>query len=426
MPREQLEQWEYGTTAVYGPLTKTVEDAALVLDQVVGASELDPTSLPHPGLSYLDKVREPLPAGLRIGFSPDLGYAVVQSDVAAAVEDATRVFARLGHRVEPHRGRSARGGPAWGLLGAFLHGARSSTRISTGREQLLGRGLMAGIELARSEMTPARFGELAALRAAIGRWCAAIFDRYDLLLTPTVPFDPYPAPGPYPTEIEGPAPAVVERRLVHDPVQPVVASGGDGAHRPLAPRPADGHADRRPAPPRRSRPAGGARLRARAAVASALASCGTRRSMTVREENDRWDRHESQRRLPPAGADAVWDLVRDFGGVQRWNPTLSSSEVDRPGVGGVRTLKMGEVTIRERLEKLDEAARTMSYSIVEAPLPVSNYLATVELSALGPKRTQIVWSSTFEPGGMSDEQLKALFEGVYQQAIEGMRRALLG
>ena len=126
------------------------------------------------------------------------------------------------------------------------------------------------------------------------------------------------------------------------------------------------------------------------------------------------------------GVDAVWDLVRDFGGVQRWNPTLSSSEIDRPGVGGVRTLKMGEVTIRERLEKLDEAAKTMTYSIVEAPLPVRNYLATVELSALGPQRTQVVWSSTFEPGGMTDEQLKALFEGVYQQAIEGMRRALLG
>ena len=42
VPREHDDQWEYGATAVYGPLTKTVGDAALVLDQVVGTSELDP------------------------------------------------------------------------------------------------------------------------------------------------------------------------------------------------------------------------------------------------------------------------------------------------------------------------------------------------------------------------------------------------
>ena len=202
VPREQLDHWEYGTTAVYGPLTRTVEDGAFVLDQVVGASELDPTSLPHPGFSYLERVREPLAPGLRIGFSPDLGYAVVQSDVAAAVEEATRVFGELGHRVEPVTGGPPEAGRTWGLLGAFLMGAHLEPHLA-GREHLLGRGLMAGVEMARREMTPARFGELAALRAGITRWCASVFDRYDLLLTPTVPFDPYPAPGPYPTETEG-------------------------------------------------------------------------------------------------------------------------------------------------------------------------------------------------------------------------------
>jgi aspartyl-tRNA(Asn)/glutamyl-tRNA(Gln) amidotransferase subunit A len=205
VPREQLEHWEYGTTAVYGPLTKTVEEAALFLDQVVGASELDPTSLPHPGISYRAKLREALPSGLRIAVSPDLGYAVVQSDVAAAFEDATRVFANIGHRVERIAGGPPEPGRAWALLGSYFMAAELEAHLG-GREHLLGRGLMAGVELARSEMTPARFGELAALRAAIGRWSAALFDQHDLLLTPTVPFDPYPAPGPYPSEVE-------ERRL---------------------------------------------------------------------------------------------------------------------------------------------------------------------------------------------------------------------
>src|SRR5262249_23343293 len=101
IPREpEGHQWEYGTTAVYGPLTKTVADAALFMDQVAGASSLDPYSLPHPGYSYMQRLSEK-PGVLRIGFSPDLGYAVVQSDVAAAVEDAVQVFLRLGPRLAP-------------------------------------------------------------------------------------------------------------------------------------------------------------------------------------------------------------------------------------------------------------------------------------------------------------------------------------
>ena len=100
MPRGPFTQWEYGDTSVYGPLTKTVEDAALVLDQVVGPSPHDPISLPHPGLSYVEALREALPTDLVVGWSPDLGYAVVQADVAAAVEDGLRFFERRGHRIE--------------------------------------------------------------------------------------------------------------------------------------------------------------------------------------------------------------------------------------------------------------------------------------------------------------------------------------
>ena len=200
--REQLQHWDYGATAVYGPLTRTVEDAALVLDQVVGISELDPTSLPRPDYSYLARVREEVPRGLRIGFSPDLGYGVVQSDVAAAVEEAVGVFGGLGHTIERVDGGPPEAGRTWGLLGAFLLGANLDRHLA-GSEEKLGRGLMSGVELARREMNASHFGALAALRADIVRWCASVFDRYDLLLTPTVPFDPYAAPGPYPQEVEG-------------------------------------------------------------------------------------------------------------------------------------------------------------------------------------------------------------------------------
>jgi Asp-tRNA(Asn)/Glu-tRNA(Gln) amidotransferase A subunit family amidase len=200
IPREPEDLWEYGATAVYGPITKTVADAALFLDQVVGASARDPYSLPHPQLSYAATL-DALPSGLRIGFSPDLGYAVVQSDVAAAIEDGVRVFERLGHAVVGIAGGPPEPGRAWGLLGAFLLGSRLRDALP-GREDLVGRGLLSGFRMTES-MSQAQWAALGKLRVELNAWCADVFERCDLLVTPTVPFDPYPAPGPYPTEVEG-------------------------------------------------------------------------------------------------------------------------------------------------------------------------------------------------------------------------------
>ncbi len=200
VPRAHDEHWEYGDTAVDGPLTRTVADAALMLDQVVGVSARDPNSLPHPGYSYVARLAEAVPA-LRVGFSPDLGYAIVQSDVAAAVEDAVGVFARLGHRVMRIEGGPPEMGQSWGMLGAFLAAAHLHDHLP-GKEDLIGRGFLAGIRTG-SQMNPATWANQARLRAQLNAWCEDVFSRVDVLITPTVPFDPFPAGGPYPTETEG-------------------------------------------------------------------------------------------------------------------------------------------------------------------------------------------------------------------------------
>jgi len=200
VPRGPLEHWDFGDTAVYGPLTKTVGDAALLLDLTAGPSPWDPNSLPAPGLSYAAALEEELPE-LRIGFSPDLGYAVVQSDVAAAVEDAAQVFAKLGHNLAPAPGGPPPLGREWGMLGAFELAAELCEYLPE-REQEFGRGFIAGVK-AGWKMTPERWREIGDQRVALNRWCAETFERFDLLLTPTVPYDPPPATGPFPEEIEG-------------------------------------------------------------------------------------------------------------------------------------------------------------------------------------------------------------------------------
>jgi aspartyl-tRNA(Asn)/glutamyl-tRNA(Gln) amidotransferase subunit A len=201
VPTGPSDLWSSDDTAVSGPTTRTVEDAALFLDQVVGPSPHDPNSLPHPGISYLEAVRGDAPRKLRIAYSPDLGYAVVQSDIAEAVLDAVRVFEKLGHAVEEIEGGPPPLARAWGRFGSFELAAKLHPYLPR-HEQEFGRSFLAGVKLGW-EMTPEEFGEQARQRAILNRWCADLFDAYDALVTPTVPYDPPPAKGPFPTETEG-------------------------------------------------------------------------------------------------------------------------------------------------------------------------------------------------------------------------------
>jgi aspartyl-tRNA(Asn)/glutamyl-tRNA(Gln) amidotransferase subunit A len=201
IPRGPFAYWEYQDTSVVGPLTKTVDDAALFLDQVVGPSPHDPNSLPHPGISYAHAVRESPPNKLRIGYSPDLGYAVVQSDVAAAVEDAAKVFEQLGHQLQPIAGGPPQLGRDWGVLGLFELAAHLYQLLPE-HEDEFGRGFINAVKMGW-QVTPELWGKSAQQRIQLNDWCAELFDRVDLLVTPTVPYDPPPARGPFPEETEG-------------------------------------------------------------------------------------------------------------------------------------------------------------------------------------------------------------------------------
>ncbi len=201
IPHGPSNHWEYGDTSVVGPLTKTVEDAAFFLDQVVGPSSWDPNSLPHPGVSYLEAVRAGIPRKLRIGYSPDLGYAVVQSDIAAALEESVKIFEKLGHTVERVAGGPPQLGRDWVVLGVFELASRLCDLLPE-HERDFGRTFVTGVKMGW-EVRPEGWGQAAKLRAQLNAWCADFFDRYDLLVTPTVPYDPPPAGGPFPEETEG-------------------------------------------------------------------------------------------------------------------------------------------------------------------------------------------------------------------------------
>lgn len=200
VPKGPGPYWDIGQTSVWGPLTRTVEDAALQLDLTCGPSPFDPYSLPAPGYAYADVLRD-LPRGLRIAWSPDLGFATVQSDVAEVVEEAVHAFESHGHTIEQIEDGPPEPGRDWLLMGALDQLSKIGPLLPEHEEEF-GRSYLRGVK-AGASMTPERWGEFRKRREALNRWCADLFDRYDLLLTPTLPYDPPDAKGPLLADVEG-------------------------------------------------------------------------------------------------------------------------------------------------------------------------------------------------------------------------------
>jgi hypothetical protein len=121
----------------------------------------------------------------------------------------------------------------------------------------------------------------------------------------------------------------------------------------------------------------------------------------------------------PASADQVWQLIGGFDTLPDWLPFIPKSELSEGG--RVRSLQTSDgAVVVERLELFDNAAKTYSYSILQAPFPAKDYLATLSVEALG-EGARVTWSGKFEPVGVSDEEVVTLFTGIYEGGLKALR-----
>ncbi|WP_049484970.1 SRPBCC family protein, partial [Stenotrophomonas maltophilia] len=81
--------------------------------------------------------------------------------------------------------------------------------------------------------------------------------------------------------------------------------------------------------------------------------------------------------------------------------------------------------IVERLEAFDQADRSYTYSILQAPFPVSDYRSTLRVVEQG-DGSRIDWSGEFTPVGVSNEEASALFEGIYRDGLKALETTLAG
>lgn len=181
----------FGTLSHVGPLTATVHDAALALEALSGADPRDWSAGPRPATSLTAACAAGSVAGMRIAFSPTLGYASVDREVAALVEAAVDVFTRLGATVTLADPGFADPVEAFHVLW-FAGAAASTAGLTDDQRALLDPGLLAVCEQG-ARYSALEFLEATATRAALGRAMGEFHERYDLLVTPTIPIPAFEA-----------------------------------------------------------------------------------------------------------------------------------------------------------------------------------------------------------------------------------------
>ena len=126
-----------------------------------------------------------------------------------------------------------------------------------------------------------------------------------------------------------------------------------------------------------------------------------------------------------ANANDVFKILGDFGRI-KVGGAITAFELEGEGVGAVRTITTGGGQVIERLDEYDSEKLVFEYSILneDNPLPVSNYLARVEITKDDETTCTVNWSGTFEPKGADEATASKVVRGIYTGGIAGTRKAL--
>jgi len=189
--------------SVTGCVTTTVADTALLLDVMAGPDPRDRTCLPAPTSRYVDALDSLDLSGLRVAWSSDLGFAVVDAEVAAISEAAARELVSATGAVLVDR-------PVvlddYTLTYAFVEGVDKFVGVERSlwetRLDELDPLSAPGWEYLSHNTLPEAAAVESARRELVGD-LAAVFDDVDLVLTPMASIPPFAAEGPMPTDIGG-------------------------------------------------------------------------------------------------------------------------------------------------------------------------------------------------------------------------------
>jgi hypothetical protein len=130
-----------------------------------------------------------------------------------------------------------------------------------------------------------------------------------------------------------------------------------------------------------------------------------------------------------ASADNVWARIRDFNGLPQWHPGIADSRIENgepsDRVGCIRHFHTRDGgTIRERLLALSDFDYTQTYEILESPMGVEHYVATLKLTPVTDgNRCFAEWSAEFDcDEGREQELTRTIADGVFQGGFNALKQ----
>ena len=180
----------FGTVAHIGPMTKTVRDAALMLREMAKPDARDWFALPYQDVDYAAQLNNGV-KGLKIAYSPTLGFAKVDPEILAAVDVAAKQFATLGatvEQVDPGFADPLEIFHTHWFMGAF----NALMVLPKEKFALLDPGLAKTFERGAAISTK-QYLEAVNARGKLGVQMRQFHEKYDLLLTPSLAVLPFAA-----------------------------------------------------------------------------------------------------------------------------------------------------------------------------------------------------------------------------------------
>lgn len=180
----------YGTVAHIGPMTRSVEDSAMMMNAITQPDNRDWYSLPHDDVDYAYKLKGKL-KGLRVAYSATLGYAEVDPEIAALMKQAVTVLEKLGAEVtEVDPGFPD---PAAIFKTLWWTGARSALGHLPAEKKAMLDPMLADVVEQATSITAEDLVKATAERGKLGTFMRLFMQDYDVLITPSLPIPAFEA-----------------------------------------------------------------------------------------------------------------------------------------------------------------------------------------------------------------------------------------
>ena len=192
--------WVWDTLQVTGPMARTAEDVALMLQAVAGPSELSPLTQPAAGRDFVAAVRAGIPRGSRIAYCADVAGIGIDHAVERVCRDAVFGLADLGASVDEIELDLSAGRPAFLALRGLWFVSQMFPRLD--QQDRFGANVGNNVRSGLGVTTTA-LAEAEDFRGRLWHRFRGLFDRFDYVVTPCMAVPPFPVEQNYPDSIAG-------------------------------------------------------------------------------------------------------------------------------------------------------------------------------------------------------------------------------